>query len=59
MSNGDFNFNFLVLLISEILGESQIYTRGDYAPLTLPSKEIFVPKASTLQYVIVVLILTF
>ena len=28
MSNGVFNFNFLALLLSEILGGSQIYTRG-------------------------------
>ena len=49
MSNGVFNFNFLALLLSEILGESQIYTKGSYAPLTPPSGEIFVPKASTLQ----------
>jgi len=32
MSNGVFNFNFLALLLSEILGGSQIYTRGPYAP---------------------------
>jgi len=32
MSNGFFNFNFLALLLSEILGRSQIYTRGLYAP---------------------------
>jgi len=59
MSNGVFNFNFLALLLSEILGESHIYTRGPYAPWTPPSGEIFVPKASTLQYVIVLLISTF
>jgi len=28
MSNVVFNFNFLALLLSEILGGSQIYTRG-------------------------------
>ena len=28
MSNGVFNFNFLALLLTEILGGSQIYTRG-------------------------------
>jgi len=28
ISNGIFNFNFLALVVSEILGESQIYTRG-------------------------------
>ena len=32
MYNGVFNFNFLALLLSEILGVSQIYTRGPYAP---------------------------
>ena len=31
MSNGVFNFNFLALLLFEILGGSQIYTRGPYA----------------------------
>jgi len=41
MSNGVFNFNFLALLLSEILGGSQIYTRGPYAPWTPPSGEIF------------------
>jgi len=32
---------------------SQIYTRGPYAPWTPPSGEMFVPKASTSQYLIV------
>jgi len=32
MSNGVFNFNFLVLLLSEILEGSQIYTRGSTSP---------------------------
>jgi len=41
MSNGILNFNFLALLLSEILGGSQIYNRGPYAPWTLPSKEFF------------------
>ena len=41
MSNGVFNFNFVALLLSEILGGSQIYTRGPYAPWTPPSGEIF------------------
>jgi len=41
MSNGDFNFNFLALLLSEILRGFQIYTRGPYAPLTSPSGEFF------------------
>jgi len=59
MSNGVFNFNFLALLLSEILGVSQIYTRGPYAPWTPPSGEIFVPEASTSQYLIVFLISAF
>jgi len=58
LSNGVFNFNFLALLLSEILGGSQIYTRGPYAPWTPPSGEIFVPIASTSQYLIVFLIST-
>jgi len=41
MSYGVFNFNFLALLLSEILGGSQIYTRRPYAPWTPSSGEIF------------------
>jgi len=59
MSNGVFNFNFLAFVCSEILWGSQIYTRGPYAPWTPPSGEIFLPKASTSQYLIVFLISTF
>ena len=58
MSNGIFNFNFLALVFSEILGGSQIYTRGPYAPWTPPSGEIFLPKASISQCLIVFLIST-
>jgi len=57
--DGVFNFNFPALLLSELLGGSQIYTRGPYAPWTPPSGEIFVPKASTSQYLIVFLMSTF
>ena len=53
MSNGVFNFNFVALVFSEILGGSQIYTRGPYAPWTPASGEIFLPKASTSQYLAV------
>ena len=46
MSNGVFNFNFLGLLLSDILGGSQIYTRGPYP--TLPGRPLaekyFYPK---------------
>jgi len=59
MSNGVVNFNFLALSLSEILGGGQIYTKGPYALWTHPSGEIFVPKASTSQYLIVFLISTF
>jgi len=59
MSNSAFNFNFLALLLTEILGGSQIYTKGPYALWTPPSGEIFVPNASTSQYLIVFLISTF
>jgi len=59
MFNGVFNFNFLALVYSEILWGSQIYTKGPYAPWTPPSGEIFLPKASTSQYLIVFLISTF
>ena len=41
MSNGDFNFNFLALVFSEILGGSQIYTRGPYAPWTPLAEKFF------------------
>jgi len=56
MSNGVFNFNFLALLLSEILGGSLIYTRKPYAPWTSPSGEFFLPKASISQCLIVLLI---
>jgi len=36
MSNGVFNFNFLALVLSEILGGSQIYTEGAVRPLDAP-----------------------
>ena len=41
MSNGVFNFNFLALVFSEILGGSEIYTRGPYAPWTPLSDNFF------------------
>jgi len=59
MSNGVFNFNFLALSLTEILEGSQIYTMGPYAPWRPLSGEIFVPNASTSQYLMVFLILTF
>ena len=58
MSNGVVNFNFLALLLSEILGGPK-FTLGAVRPLDAPSGEIFVPKASTSQYLIVFSISTF
>ena len=59
MSNGVFNFIFLARLLSDILGGSQIYTRGPQAPWTPPSGEFFVPEASISQCLIVFIISTF
>ena len=67
MSNGVFNFNFLALLLSEILGGPKFTLGGPMPPgrplaenfflpkasLDAPSGEIFVPKTSTSQYLIV------
>ena len=55
ISSSVFNFNFLALVVFETLGQSQIYTRRP-AP---PSGKIFIPSASTLSYLIVLLISTF
>jgi len=41
MSNEVFNFNFLALVFSEILGGSQIYTMGPYAPGRLLAEIFF------------------
>jgi len=40
MSNGVFNFNFLALVLSEILGGYQIYIRGPVHPVR-PLAETF------------------
>ena len=59
MSNGVFNFNFLALLLSEILGGPK-FTLGGHTPPARPLAEnFFLHKASTLQYLIVFLISTF
>jgi len=55
MSNGVFKFNFLALLLSEILGGPK-FTLGGPTP---PSGEILVPKASISQCLTVFLISTF
>ena len=53
MSNGVFNFNFLVLLLSEILGGSQIYIRGPCAPRRPPSVKIL-KRAQALAYIYII-----
>jgi len=50
MSNGVFHFNFLALLLSEILGGSQIYIRGPCAPRR-PSNGKILTCAQVLAYV--------
>ena len=59
MSNGVFNFNFLARVFSEILGGPKSTLGGLTPPGRPPSGEIFVPKASTSQYLIAFLISTF
>ena len=59
MSYGVFNFNFLALVVSEILGGSQIYVRGPCSPLYAPSGIFFVPEASTLLCLMAFSISTF
>jgi len=43
MSNGVFNFNFLALVFSEIVGGPK-FTLGTLRPLDAPIGEIFYPK---------------
>jgi len=59
ISNCIFNFSFLSLVHYEIVGWSQIYIRGHSASLFSPSGKIFIPKASSLSYLIAFLISTF
>ena len=59
MSNGVFNFNFVALVFSEILGVPNLH-QGALRPLDAPQWKIFfVFKASTSQYLIVFLISKF
>ena len=58
MSNGIFNFNFLALVFSEILGGPK-FTLGGHTPPGRPlAEKFFLPKASTSQYLIVFLFST-
>ena len=54
MSNSVFNFNFLALLLSEILGGSQIYIRGPCTPRRPPSGKILTC-AQVLAYIYIIL----
>jgi len=53
MSNGVFNFNFLALLLTKILGGSQIYIRGPCAPRRPPSVKIL-KRAQVLAYIYII-----
>jgi len=58
MSNGIFNFNFLALVFSEILGGPKFTLGGPTPPGRPLAEKFFLPKASTSQYLIVFLIST-
>jgi len=47
------NFNFLALTVSEIIWGSQIYISGTCTPSMSPSGKFFIPKVSTLPYLMV------
>jgi len=53
MSNCVFNFNILALVVSEILGESQIYIRGPCAPRRPPRGKILTC-AQVLAYIYII-----
>jgi len=59
MSYGVFNFSFLFLLLSEILGGPKFALDGLTPPGHTLSEKFFLHKASTSQYLIVFLISTF
>ena len=53
MSNGVFNFNFIALVFSEILGGSQIYIRVPCAPRRPRSVKIL-KRAQVLTYIYII-----
>ena len=58
ISNCVFNFNFLALVVAKILGGLK-FTLGGAAPLWMPpGGKKFIPKKSTLAYLIAFLIST-
>ena len=59
MSNGVFNFNFLALLLSEILGGPKFTVGGPTPPGRHLADKLLLHTASTSQYLIVFLISTF
>jgi len=59
MSNGVFNFNFLALLLFEILGGPKFTLGGHTPPGRHLAGKFLYPKASTSRYLIVFLISAF
>jgi len=59
MSNGVFNFNFLALVFSDILGDPKFTLGGHTPPAHHLAENFFLHKANTSQYLIVFLISTF
>jgi len=59
MSNDVFNFNFLALLLFEILAGPKFTLGGPTPPANPLAENFFLHKASTSQHLIVFLISTF
>ena len=59
MSNDVFNFNFLALLLSDILGGPSFTLGGPTPPGRPLAEKFFLLKARTSQYLILFLISTF
>ena len=59
MSNCVFNFNILTLVVSEIIGGPKFTLGGPVPPSMPPSRNVFVPEASTLLCLMAFLISTF
>jgi len=59
ISNCVFNFNFLALVVSEILGGPKFTLGGVAPPWMPPSGNFFIPKPSTIEYLTAFSISTF